>query len=113
MKIFLRTGAWYSSETPHLESDLELYSLLKNTTTVNPKETVICNCKNEIAALNERIDILTKAVNDKDLFSKENIIATLKEETASEHNLSSLANNKPASDTSKKMVTEKQKAKKK
>jgi len=62
MKIFLRTGAWYSSETPALTDDLELSSLLTNQPAI-PKDTVVCNCKSEIAALNERIDILTKSIN--------------------------------------------------
>lgn len=103
MKIFLRTGAWYQSETKALTDDLELSELLGNPIAVTPKETVVCNCKKDIAALNERIDVLTTALNDK-----------LKQEKLPIQSLSDFNDelNKPAEIYSKKMVTKSTVAKK-
>lgn len=114
-KIFLRTGAFYQSETKSLSDDLELSELLNIPVTETPKETVVCNCKSELSELKKRVDDLTNLLTTKtkDMFSEENLIYSLKEETASEHNLSSFNDDKPASVTSKKMVTKKAVAKKK
>lgn len=81
MKTFIRVGAWYKSEVPHLQDDLDITSLMEGSEKFLVKENIIhkgkeetapeknipitFDYKHEIAALNRRIDELTKLVQDK------------------------------------------------
>lgn len=81
MKTFIRVGAWYKAEVQHLQDDLDITSLMEDSEKLFVKENIIhkvkeetapeknipiaFDYKHEIAALNRRIDELTKLIQDK------------------------------------------------
>lgn len=99
MKTFIRVGAWYKSEVPHLHDDLDITSLMEDPEKVFVKENIIhkvkeetapekniaiaFDYKHEIAALNRRIDELTKLIQDKPI-PVTDIVEPKKEEAKSE-----------------------------